>query len=161
MATRSVNGKRSRPESFSRPDVVLDMGVGPYETIQLGGVVFLVGVVTPEPVLQVGEQRCLRPGVQRLASDDQPSGIGPRRQVNKVGDLTHRCRLAAACRVVFGAVLVKGWPPPTWIGVGGLNRSRNRGLAAGHHREPDVAVPQGINERSGGSCRVGTDHYRL
>ena len=64
---------------FQSADVVLDMGVGPYETIQLGGVVFLVGVVTPEPVLQVGEQRCLRPGVQRFASDDQPSALGPRR----------------------------------------------------------------------------------
>ena len=97
--------------------MVFDVGVGAHLSVQLDGVAFGVGVVAPEPILEIGQQRCLGAGVFRLTADDQPGVFRPVRQVNKIGDVTDLCGQAAVGGFDLAAVLVDGCLPPVRVFV--------------------------------------------
>ena len=90
LASRSTNGNRSAPESFSRRMWSSTWAWARMCTSSVDGVAGLVGVVTPVAERVGREQGVLRAGVQRFAPHDQSGAWRPAGQVDEVGELAHR-----------------------------------------------------------------------
>ena len=72
-------GERQQSRVLEPGDVLLDMGVGSHDAVELDRVAVLVGVEPPVAVLEAREQAVLDAGVQRLAPNDQPGALWPAR----------------------------------------------------------------------------------
>ena len=141
-------------------DVVFDVCVGAHLAVEFSRVTFEVGVVAPEPVLQVGQEALLGAGVQRLAAHDQPGSFGPGRQVDQLGEIgDHGDRLAIGVQVRL-AVGAKRRDPSVDVLVCRGDGRRDGVLATGHDLKADVALPAAIHEPSRAARRVRPGQHR-
>jgi hypothetical protein len=92
--------------------------------------------------------------MQRFAAHDEPGSLGPARQVNEVGDVTHR----GVGPFVTG--LGDRGLPAIIVDLDARNCRVNLAVFAGHDRESDVTGPTSPHEPGRRARRIGTDHHR-
>ena len=154
LASRSVNGNRSRPEALSRRMWSSTCAWARRCTSASTAVAGPVGELAPEPVVQRREQAGLRARVQWLAAHDEPGAFGPAGQVDEVGELGDR----GAVALLTG--LGERRRPPVLIVDGAADRRFDLRVRAGHDRKADVAGPELAGQAGAAAGRVGSHLHR-
>ena len=144
LASRSVNGNRSRPEALSRRMWSSTWAWARRCTSASTGLPARSVNWPQNRIVQRREQAGLRARVQRLAAHDEPGAFGPAGQVDEVGELRHR----GAVALVAGLGERRG--PPVLVVGGPADRRFDLRVRAGHDRRSRCCGP-GTRPR-GGRC---------